>query len=70
MSAASLETRVEALEAHYTQLLTMLQSPPARNAWRQVVGMFADDPDIESLHEEVRQIREADRISSRDEVAS
>jgi hypothetical protein len=70
MSAANLESRVAALEVHYTQLLTMLQAPPARNAWRQVVGMFADDPDIELLHDEIQRIREADRIASRDEGAS
>jgi hypothetical protein len=66
MSTASLEERVEALETRYAELLSMVQEKPARNAWRKVVGMFADDPQIEELHKETQRVREEDRASTRD----
>ena len=67
MSAANLEARVAALETRYAELLKMVQPQPAKNAWRQVVGMFVDDPQIEELHQETQRIRAADRAASQDE---
>ena len=66
MSTSTLEQRVEALEAQYAKLLEMVQEKPARNDWRKVVGMFADDPQIEELHKETQRIREEDRSATRD----
>ena len=66
MSTANLEQRVEALETQYAQLLEMVRDKPAINAWRKVVGMFADDPQIAELHKETQRIREEDRIATRD----
>jgi hypothetical protein len=66
MSTANLEKRVATLEAQYTQLLEMVRERPDRNAWRNVVGIFADDPEIAELHEETKRIREEDRAASRD----
>ena len=66
MSTPSLEERVAALEKQYAQLLQMACDKPARNAWREVVGMFADDPQIEELHQETQRIREEDRTATRD----
>ena len=63
MSTASLEDRVAALELRYAELMKMLQGPSPKDAWRNVVGMFADDPQIEELHRETERIREADRMS-------
>jgi hypothetical protein len=65
MSTSPLEQRVEALETKYAELLEMVRKKPSRDAWRKVVGMFADDPDIEELHEETQRIREADRLAAR-----
>jgi hypothetical protein len=64
MSTANLEDRVAALEMRYTELLKILRERPSRppkDAWRKVVGMFADDPQIEKLHQEIHRIREEDR---------
>ena len=66
MSTASLEQRVAALEVQYAELLGIIQVQPAKNAWRKVVGMFADDPQIEELHKETLRIREEDRAAARD----
>ncbi|MCH8046766.1 MAG: hypothetical protein IID44_23945 [Planctomycetes bacterium] len=70
MSTADIEHRVEALEAKYAQLERLVQQHPSRSAWRDVVGMFADDPQIEALHERSTRIREQDRDSSPDRGAS
>jgi len=66
MSTLSIEQRVEALEAQCAELLQVVGDKPARNAWRKVVGMFADDPQIEELHKETQRIREEDRTATRD----
>ena len=66
MSTADLEERVATLEKQYARLLEMVQDQPASNAWRKVVGMFADDPRIEELHRETQRIREDDRSVTRD----
>ena len=66
MISADLEQRVEALETQFAELLKIVQRKPSQDAWRQVVGMFADDPQIELLHEETERIREEDRSSTRD----
>lgn len=65
MSTADLEERVAALEKRYAELLQMFQEGRGRNAWRKVVGMFADDPHIEQLHQETQRIREEDRDETR-----
>ena len=61
MSAADIEHRVEALEEKCAQLEKLVQQQPSRGDWRDVVGMFADDPQIEELHREAARIREDDR---------
>jgi hypothetical protein len=66
MSTACLEQRVAALEVQYAELLEIIQVQPAKSAWRRVVGMFADDPQIEELHKETLRIREEDRAEARD----
>ncbi len=66
MSTVSLEQRVEALEAQYAELLAVVCDKPSKDAWRKVVGMFADDPQIEELHKETQRIREEDRTAARD----
>ena len=66
MSSANLESRVTALETQYAEILKLVQKPSAKDAWREVVGMFATDPQIEDLHQETQRIREADRIATRD----
>lgn len=66
MSTADIEQRVEALETKYAQLEKLVQQQPSRGAWRDVVGMFADDPQIEALHQEAARIRQQDRTASRE----
>lgn len=66
MSTVSLEERVEALETQCAELLDVICARPAKNAWRKVVGMFGDDPQIEELHKETQRIREEDRAATRD----
>ncbi len=66
MTTASLEERVEALESRFAKLLETFREQPAPNAWRSVVGMFADDPQIHELHKETQRIREEDRAATRD----
>jgi hypothetical protein len=66
MSSGNLQQRVEALETRYAELLAEVRGEPAKNAWRKVVGMFADDPQIEELHKETQRIREEDRTATRD----
>lgn len=70
MSTASLEDRVAALESKYAELLQMVRNLPPKDAWRQVVGMFADDPQIEHLHRETSRIRQEDREAARHEGQS
>ena len=65
MITVSLEDRVAALESRYAELLKMVQDRPPRDAWRKVVGLFADDPQIEELHRETQRIREEDRKAAR-----
>ena len=50
----------------FAQLLAMVRAKPDKNAWRNVVGMFADDPDMAKLLQETRRIREEDRAATRD----
>ena len=64
MSTVSLEQRVAALETRYAELAKLVHDQPPRDAWRTVVGMFADDPQIEDLHREILRIREEDRAST------
>jgi hypothetical protein len=70
MNTASLEDRVAALESRYDELLKLLQDRPPKDAWRQVVGMFTDDPRIEELHRETLRIREEDRMAARSQGES
>lgn len=70
MSTASLEDRVAALESRYAELLKMVQGRPPKDAWRKVVGMFADDPQIDELHRETQRIREEDRKAARSQGES
>mgnify|MGYP001244588998 CR=1 FL=1 len=65
MSTANLEERVAALESQYAELLKIVQDRPPKDAWRKVVGMFADDPQIEELHRETHRIREENRTATR-----
>ena len=66
MPTLRLEQRVAELEIRYAELLKLIQNRPSSN-WRSVVGMFADDPHIEELHEETRRIREEDRQGAKRE---
>ena len=50
----------------FAQLLAMVRAKPDKNAWRNVVGMFADDPDIAKLRQETRRIREENLAATRD----
>lgn len=65
MSTTNLEDRVAALESGYANLLRIVQDRPPKDAWRKVVGMFADDPQIDKLHRETSRIREEDRTAAR-----
>ena len=64
MSTTSLEDRVAALEMRYAELLRIVQDQPPIDAWRQAVGMFANDPQIEELHRETQRIRDEDRMAT------
>lgn len=70
MSTASLEDRVAALESRYSELLRMVKGLPPKGDWRRVVGMFANDPQIEELHRETQRIREQDRTAAHRQDAS
>lgn len=65
-TVTDLEERVVALETQYAQLIEMVGQSPPKDAWRTVVGMFADDPGIQELHKETERIREDDRSRTRD----
>jgi hypothetical protein len=68
MSEPSLEERLAALESRVAALENAtLGRPPSRDAWKSVIGMFADDPEIELIHAEARRIREEDRAKARAE---
>jgi len=66
MSATDFQDRLEALETKYERLERLVQEKPSRGKWRDVVGMFADDPAIQTLHREAAQIRQQDRITPHD----
>ena len=70
MSTASLADRVAALESRYAELLRIVQDQPPKDAWRKFVGMFADDPQINELHQETYRIREEDRTAARSQGES
>lgn len=61
-----LEERVAALESQYARLLRLVENRPTPTSWRDVIGMFADDPHIAELHRETERLREADRAATRD----
>lgn len=64
VSSPNLETRVEALEQRYAELLRLVQTPPALGDWKSVLGIFKDDPNIDEFHREVRRVREEDRAAA------
>jgi len=66
MSTSEFEQRLEALGLKYARLERLVQQKPSRDAWRDVVGMFADDPHIEALHREAARIRQEDRDTTAD----
>ena len=68
MKTARLEQRVAKLESQYAQILEMVGSSTTQMDWRKVVGMFADDPDIASVHREAQRIRDEDRADTRGAV--
>lgn len=70
MSQPTIEDRVASLESRYTELLRIVQHHPPKDAWRKVVGMFADDPKIDALHQETIRIREEDRAAARNQGGS
>jgi hypothetical protein len=70
MSTASLEQRVSELERQLAELRSLIEHRPGRDAWKSVVGMFADDPGIEEIHRETRRIREEDRRAAREQGES
>ena len=64
MATTTIEARVTELETRVAELLKLAHERPARDAWRRVVGMFADDPQIDELHRETQRIREEDRAAA------
>jgi hypothetical protein len=66
MPENELEKRVAALEWQFAEILKLIRPKTTKAGWRTVVGLFADDPDIEELHYEVRRVREEDRAATRD----
>ena len=62
----SLARRVEALE----HALDLKPSLAGKDAWRRVVGMFADSDFMRQVDEEGRKIREAEREQARQEPAA
>lgn len=61
MPQQTIEERVAALESRFSEFLKTIQSRPPKGAWRNVVGMFANDPQIEELHREVQRLRDENR---------
>lgn len=67
MSEQTLEERVATLEQQVARLSDLLRpgAEPGRDDWKSVVGMFANDPIMKEIDEEVRKIRERDRERAR-----
>ena len=65
MATTTLEERVTELESQVAELLKLVHERPAKDAWRKVVGMFANDPEIDDLHKETQRIRDEDRTATR-----
>ncbi len=64
MNAPNLEARVAELENRYAELFRLVQSQPAPGGWRSVLGILADDPDIEEFQRDVQRIRDEDRAAA------
>jgi hypothetical protein len=65
MPQLSLEQRVAALERQWAEMQLSKTNGPAKNDWRQTVGMFTDDPGMLELFSDAMKIREADRQKAR-----
>jgi len=65
MPQLSLEQRVAALERQWAEMQSSRANGPAKNDWRQTVGMFTDDPGMLELFADAMKIREADREKAR-----
>ncbi|MEZ6109505.1 MAG: hypothetical protein R3C99_00400 [Pirellulaceae bacterium] len=63
-----LEKRIAALEAQFAELVRLVEQRRASTSWREVVGMFADDPHIGELHRETERLREEDRAAQNDNI--
>ncbi len=61
MALSTLEERVAILEQTVAQLLSQSRSVETQKDWRSTLGMFADDPVMQEIDEEGRQIRVANR---------
>ena len=57
----TVETRVEHLELQMSQVLERLGKSPRLRNWRQSVGAFADQPEMQAVFDTAEQERERDR---------
>jgi hypothetical protein len=65
VSERSLEERVASLEREVAALKAASANGSPRKDWRQLVGIFTDDPGMQRVFEEAMKLREADRARAR-----
>lgn len=63
-----LEKRISTLERQFADLALLVARQRVSKSWRDVVGMFADDPHIAELHRETERLREEDRAAQNDNI--
>jgi hypothetical protein len=68
MAQETLEARVAMLEQQVTLLMAERtgQGQPARDDWKQSVGMFRGDPIVAEMIDESQRAREEDRRRARE----
>ena len=64
MTTTSVEERLSKLEQKVEELAQAAtpKDRPARGAWRQTIGMFANDPVMDEIIDGALQAREQDRL--------
>jgi hypothetical protein len=67
----SLESRVAQLEQQLAKLQNALSFTSLKEGkdWRRTIGMFTDDPEMMSVFDEARKLREADRRKAKTRTA-
>jgi len=60
---ATLHKRIAVLEAKVEHLLTQPSAQVTSNDWRSTVGMFADDPVMDTIQAEGQRLRQSERPS-------